>query len=194
MMTVTDGVLPAIDKAVALGYADPARLGIMGYSYGAYTAAAILTQTHRFQAAVVGDGFYDLFSNYGEFPAKGKKYYSGFTPGECLSEGGQTNMRLPPWEDPTTYLRNSPLFSAQKIDTPLLIYHGDSDSSVAVVQAEELFTALQRQGKTVTFLRYWGEDHYAWGPGDSLDVWSHIFKWFDAHLMPGGKVAQESRN
>lgn len=62
-----------------------------------------------------------------------------------LMEAGQGRIGAPPWKDAAAYLRNSPLFYADRIETPLLIVQGDMDY-VAIQQGEELFSALYRQG------------------------------------------------
>ena len=90
-------------------------------------------------------------------------------------------MGVPPWKDPERYMRNSPLFSADQIETPLLLIHGDDDF-VDVTQPQELFNALQRQGKDSVFLRYWGEDHTFGSPANIRDMWQRIFAWFDDYL------------
>jgi dipeptidyl aminopeptidase/acylaminoacyl peptidase len=183
LVKLTNGVIPAVDKAIELGYADENRLGFMGYSYGGYTAYGLLTQTKRFRAAVAGGGISDLVSVYGTFNVRlGRNDPLQFTTSELKSEGGQFRMGVPPWENPERYLMNSPLFMVSKITTPLLIYHGDCDDDVPVQQGEEMFSALQRLGKRATFLRYWGDDHSDWRPADTLDLWRHVFSWFDEFL------------
>ena len=61
------GVLPAVDKAIDLGIADPARLGVMGISYGGYSTYALVTYTPRFRAAVALAAPANLISEYGTF-------------------------------------------------------------------------------------------------------------------------------
>jgi dipeptidyl aminopeptidase/acylaminoacyl peptidase len=91
----------------------------------------------------------------------------------------------PPWVDPKPYVENSPVMYLDRIDTPLLIIHGDIDY-VPIQHAEEMFTGLARLGKRVRFVRYWGENH---GAGDSpanlRDRWRHILQWFDTYLGDG---------
>ena len=63
-----------------------------------------------------------------------------------LFENGQARMGRAPWDDLGRYLRNSPIFYVERVDTPLLIMQGDMDY-VAMQQGEEFFNALYRQGK-----------------------------------------------
>ena len=68
-MHLDDGVGPAVDKAIALGIADSAKLGLMGHSYGGFSVYGLVTQTHRYKAAVALSGITDLVSIYGIFDA-----------------------------------------------------------------------------------------------------------------------------
>ena len=90
---------------------------------------------------------------------------------------------LTPRKDSERYLRNSPLSYADRIETPLLIMQGDMDS-VAMQQGEQMFTALYRQNKRASFVRYWGEGHVLEGPANIRDMWQRIYKWFDQFLRP----------
>jgi len=96
-------------------------------------------------------------------------------------------MAGPPWKDPQRYVRNSPLMFANRVETPLLVLHGDLDQAVPIQQAEEFFTALQRQNKPVTFIRYLGEGHVIKSPANVKDAWQRIYAWFDEFLGPDGR-------
>lgn len=181
----TKSVMPAVDKVIEQGIADPKRLGVMGQSYGGYTTYALIAQTNRFQGAVSLAGLSELSSLYGTFDARFR--YDQFPDGRMfmmsLLEGGQLRMGSPPWKDSERYLRNSPLFYVNRIETPLLIVQGDMDY-VAMQQGEQMFTALYRQNKRAAFVRYWGEGHVLEGPGNIRDMWGRIYKWFDHLLRP----------
>lgn len=176
-------VIPAVDKVIEEGIADPKRLGVMGQSYGGYTTYSLIAQTNRFQAAVSLAGLSELSSLYGIFDARFR--YDQFPDGRMfmmsLAEGGQLRMGNPPWKDSERYLRNSPLFYADRIETPLLIMQGDMDY-VAMQQGEQMYTALYRQNKRSSFVRYWGEGHVLEGPANIRDMWQRIYKWFDHYL------------
>lgn len=183
---LTKGVIPAIDKAIELGFADPQRLGLMGHSYGGYSTYGLITQTNRFKAAIALAGVSDLVSLYGIFDAR-QRYdnfvQEGFFAGR-LSESGQTRMGSPPWKDTARYIRNSPVFWADRVETPLMIVQGDMDY-VALEQGEEFFSALYRQGKRAKFVRYWGEAHILSSPANIRDLWQKIYDWFDQYLSAG---------
>lgn len=182
-LELTKGVLPAIDKVIEQGIADPKRLGVMGQSYGGYATYGLITQTNRFQAAVSLAGLSDLISLYGVFDARFR--YDQFAHERIsmmsLAEAGQLRMGNPPWKDSERYLRNSPLFYAHRIETPLMIAQGDLDY-VAMQQGEQVFTALHRQNKRAMFVRYWGEGHVLESPANIRDLWRRIYEWFDQLL------------
>ena len=180
---VPKGVLPAIDKLVAMGITDPDRLGVFGQSFGGYSVYAILSQTDRFKAGVAIAGISDLVSNYGTFDPTARGY-----PGieheksENWSIGAAGNLPPPPGE-PARYAANSPLSFADKINTPLLLIQGEFDIRGASAQAEEMFIALYRQGKTAKLLRYGGESHsLAQSPANVRDVYARTVAWFDLYV------------
>ena len=178
-----NGVMPAIDKVVEMGVADCERLAVMGESYGGYAALSLVTQTNRFKAAIAVSPGSDWISLYGVFAMFYR--YSTFTH-EDLSffyeiEIGQVQMKAPPWAEPARYLQNSPIFYADKVQTPVMIIQGDIDY-VSIGQGEEFFMALYRQGKRARFVRYWGEGHSIDSPANIRDKWGQMFGWLDEHL------------
>jgi dipeptidyl aminopeptidase/acylaminoacyl peptidase len=185
LLQLTSGVLPAVDKAIELGIADPDRLGLIGHSYGGYSVYGLITQTNRFKAAVSLAGISDLVSLYGEFDARER--YTNDAHENLFrmwnAEGGQGRMGGPPWTDFGRYLRNSPIFYAAQVQTPLMIIQGDMDY-LGIQQGEEFFTALYRQGKRARFVRYWGEGHVIQSPANVVDMWDRLFDWFDSLLKP----------
>lgn len=181
---LTKGVLPAIDKAIEQGIADPKRLGVMGQSYGGYATYGLIAQTNRFQAAVSLAGLSDLASLYGIFDARFRydQFPFDYMHMTALAEAGQLRMGNPPWKDFDRYVRNSPLAHVDRIQTPLMIVQGDLDY-VAMQQGEQVFTALHRQNKRSAFVRYWGEGHVLQSPANIRDMWKRIFEWFDSFLQ-----------
>lgn len=180
MLELPNGVLPAVDKAVELGIADPQRLFVMGASFGGFSTYGLLTQTKRFAAGVSLAGLANLISLYGGFDARFRytdyaPEYSNMMP---MTEGGQSGMGSPPWADLNRYLRNSPYFSVDRVQTPLMIVQGDVDY-VALQQGEEFFSALYRQGKRARFVRYWGEGHGIASPANARDLVERIDAWFE---------------
>lgn len=180
-MELTKGVLPAVEKLIDVGIADPRRLGIIGQSIGGYSTYGIITQTTRFRAAVASAGFSDLVSLYGTFDSR-LRYSPGVHQDPFRMWSGETgSMGSPPWNDLERYIRNSPITYAERVETPLLIIQGDLDY-VPMQQNEEFFTALYRQRKRAQFVRYWGEDHLLTSPANIRDMWERIYAWFDRFL------------
>lgn len=194
--SVPNGTGPAADLAVRLldivaaaardpqtaGRFDAARLGLWGHSFGGYAVATAISQTDRFAAAVAVAAPTDLASFWGQFEPSRRIY-----PDEGLStpwtagwtESLQGDMRAPPWVDPERYRRNSPLFQAGRIRTPLLLAVGDQDGAHPG-QAEELFSALFRQAKDAVLLTYWGEGHVFASPDNLRDLYRRGFAFLEA--------------
>jgi dipeptidyl aminopeptidase/acylaminoacyl peptidase len=179
-------VLPAADRLVELGIAHPDRLGLMGQSFGGYAVYALVAQSRRFRAAVAMAGFTDLTGFYTQFDstARGypgieheKSYNWSIAEARPLSLGG------PPYENPALYARNSPLGFVDRVETPLLLIHGEQDVRAPMAQAESFFYGLYRQGKTARLLRYWGENHgLSQSPANVRDIFEQTLNWFHSHL------------
>lgn len=180
MLRLPEGVLPAVDKVIEMGVADPDRLYLMGQSFGGFSTYGLVTQTQRFHAAVSLAGLSDLVSLYGTLGARDR--YTPFAQEDLfmqsLMESAQVGMGNPPWKDLGRYIRNSPIFYVDRVKTPLMIIQGDMDY-VAIQQGEEFFTSLYRQGKRAEFVRYWGEGHVLESPANIRDMWKRIFGWLE---------------
>jgi hypothetical protein len=185
MFELTNGVLPAIDKVIELGFADTNRLAVMGTSFGGFGTYGLITQTNRFKAAVVLAGPADWLSLYGSFQAdwRYESLFQEYLSIPAIIETGQGRMGKPPWEDLWRYIRNSPLFYIDRVQTPLLTIHGELDG-VSITQAEEFFTALYRQNKRARFVRYWAEGHVLSSPANIRDMWQQVTAWLDELLRP----------
>ena len=96
-------------------------------------------------------------------------------------ERGQARLGGTPGADPQTYVRNSPIFAADRIRTPMLLLQGDKDVA-PLSQAEEMFSSLYRQNKDAVLVTYWGEGHVVTSPANVRDLYARIFAWFDEHL------------
>ncbi|HSY82830.1 MAG TPA: prolyl oligopeptidase family serine peptidase [Gemmatimonadaceae bacterium] len=191
MIDIPKGVLAAVDEATRTGIADPTRLGIIGQSFGGYSTYSVITYTHRFQAAVALAGPVDLASLYGDLDPEARYADFGYEMQHIrgLFEDGQARMGGTPWNNLWRYMRNSPYYFADRVQTPLMIIQGDMDY-VGMEQGEEFFSALYRMGKPVQFVRYWGEGHIIErSPANVRDMWQRIFGWFDDHLTPHQRSA-----
>lgn len=178
MLDLAKTVLPGVDKVIEMGIADPARLGLMGHSYGGYSVLALLVQTRRFKAAMAADGYGDLAAAYGQLDKNGSTYNVN------LAENGQMQMGGPPWQFPERFMENSPVFHLDRVETPLLLVHGAEDNVVASFLAGEVFVGLRRLRKETTYAKYEGESHAPlyWSYANELDFCNRVIAWFEGHL------------
>jgi dipeptidyl aminopeptidase/acylaminoacyl peptidase len=167
-------IMPAVDSVVRMGIADENRLGIMGHSYGAYSTLIMVEHTNRFKAAAAYAGVYDLMSSYGTMVASGNANTQ-------WAETGQGRMGGTPWQHRERYIENSPVFYLDRIETPLLLVHGDADS-LPSRQAEEVFVGLRRLGSKAIYAKYAGEGHVIANPANVVDYWNRLLDWFDKYL------------
>jgi len=181
-------VLAAVDRLVDIGIADPERVGVMGQSFGGFGVYALVTQTNRFRAAVAMAGDTDFHRFYSQFDAAARGY-DGIEHEKSvnwiLAELGQIGLDVPPHQNAELYWRNSPQAYVDRVETPLLLIHGELDKRAPMSQAESFFYSLYRQGKTARLLRYWGESHsLAQSPANVRSIYGEIVAWFDRYLPP----------
>ena len=177
LQEITHTVLSGLDAAIATGLVDGERLGVIGHSYGGYMVNCLITQTQRFKAAVSSAPIGNLVSFYlGGSDPDG----NGFT---GWAEGGQGRMGGTLWEQKERYIRNSPVFYLDQVETPLLLIVGEEDHG-HIRQAVEMFCGLRRLDKEVVMARYKDGVHswFSWSPRQIEDLWERIFDWFDARL------------
>jgi dipeptidyl aminopeptidase/acylaminoacyl peptidase len=125
-------------------------------------------------------------AEYGQFDATARGY-SGIEHEKSLNwvlnELTQPGLGAPAYQDPVLYARHSPLSYVDRVETPLLMIHGEYDKRASLSQAESFFYGLYRQGKTARLLRYWGESHsLAQSPANIRSIYQEILDWFDTYL------------
>jgi len=169
-------VVPGVKKLVEMGLADPGALGLHGHSWSGYTTSYIVTQTNIFAAAVAGAPVSNMTSAYG-----GIRWGSGLAR-QFQYEQTQSRLSGSLWEARSDYIENSPLFYADRIETPLVIMHGDEDEAVPWYQSIEFYLALRRTGKEAVFLQYRGEPHHPRKYANKLDYSLKMKAFFDHHL------------
>jgi dipeptidyl aminopeptidase/acylaminoacyl peptidase len=182
MQDLLKGVMPAIDKVIELGIADPDRLGVTGQSNGGYSTLSLIVQTNRFKAAVMNAGFGDLTGFYGAMRPDGGGSWHPW-----LEQLGGA-MGVPPWENPQRYIQNSPIYYLDRITRPLVIQAGGDDASI-VPFSDQVFVALKRLNKKVVYLRYGSEGHLLELSPNKIDYWTRVFKFWDEHLKAPGAPA-----
>ena len=176
MQDLFNTVMPGVDAAIEQGYADPARLAVMGQSYGSYCVLALISQSNRFKAAIITAAVVhpDLFASYLEMSPDGTPDFIGYF------EHGQGNMGGTPWERRDSYFDNSPLFQFDKILTPLLIGQGSKDGRLFASDA--IFVGLQRLGKDVEYRIYKDEGHVMSGKANVIDFWNRRLDFLAENL------------
>ncbi len=169
-------ILPGIQEVLRRGYVDPKRLGLDGHSWGGYEVAYLVTQSNMFACAFAGAAVADMFSAYG-----GIRWGSGHSR-EVQYEHGQSRIGGSPWSSPLKYVENSPVFWADRIETPLLLMNNDKDGAVPWYQGIEFFTALRRLSKPVWMLVYNDEDHNLVQRKNRKDLSVRKQQFFDHYL------------
>ncbi len=157
-------------------WVDSTKMAIQGQSWGGYQVAYLVTRTKMFAAAGAGAPVANMTSAYG-----GIRWGTGINR-QFQYERSQSRIGGTLWEKPELYIKNSPLFKADKINTPLLITHNDADGAVPWYQGIELYTALRRLGKKVWLLEYNGEDHNLVERRNRKDLSIRLGQFFDYHL------------
>jgi dipeptidyl aminopeptidase/acylaminoacyl peptidase len=175
MSDIAANVLPAVDKIVALGIADPDRLGVYGRSAGGYSTFSLIVQSQRFKAAVSSVGYANLLTMYGNLEESGNTTALGLLENEELG--------VTPWQDRSLYIENSPYFLFDRVTTPVLIQYGAKDT-VTADSSKEAFVALRRLGKTATLVGYPDEAHGVGKPENRIDFTNRVLDWFNQYLKP----------
>ncbi|MEN6560386.1 MAG: prolyl oligopeptidase family serine peptidase [Acidobacteriota bacterium] len=173
-------VLPAIDAAVAAGVVDRARVGLHGHSWGGYQTAFLVTQAD-FAAAVAGAPLTNMISMYSSI------YFNSGMANQPIFESSQGRFKGGYWDNLEAYQRNSPVYYAANVKTPLVILHNDKDGAVVWNQGIEYYNTLRRLKKTVLMLQYVGENHGLQKPANQKDYTVRMKEFFDHYLM--GKPA-----
>ncbi|MBP8601085.1 MAG: S9 family peptidase [Candidatus Saccharicenans sp.] len=176
-------VLPALEAAIASGVVDGERVGLQGHSWGGYQTAFLITQTEAFRAAAAGAPLTNMISMYSSI------YWNTGIANQAIFESTQGRFTGGYWENPEAYIRNSPVFHAQKVKTPLLLLHNDKDGAVDFNQGIEYYNTLRRLKKPVVMLEYVGENHGLRKPANQKDYTVRMIEFFDHHLM--GKSAPD---
>jgi dipeptidyl aminopeptidase/acylaminoacyl peptidase len=175
-LSVIECVEPAVRKVVAMGVADPARVGVIGHSWGGFDAAYLATHSKVFAASVAGAAITNLVSNYGNH-----HWSSGIAETDHI-ETGQQRMEVPLFDDLQAYIRNSAVFNVHNMTTPLLLEVGDNDGTVHWHQGVEMYNIARRAKKDVVMLAYGGEDHGLRRKANQIDYQKRIHQWFGHYL------------
>jgi dipeptidyl aminopeptidase/acylaminoacyl peptidase len=157
-------VSTGIDSLVKWGLADGHRLGVLGHSYGGYLSAWAITQTDRFDAAVVSAGAVDLAALWAQSDTH--QYRAFEFEGEPLKSYEK-------WRSA------SPIAHFDRVKTPTLILNGEADQRIPNPQAQEDYQTLKSLGVPVEYVHYPREPHGLREPRHRADWYMRQIAWFD---------------
>ena len=162
-----EDLLAGVDYAIAAGMADPARLGVGGWSYGGLLTDYTIASDPRFKAAIAGAGSGNQLSTYG-------------TDEYVLEYNAELG---PPWRTTAAWLKVSyPFFHADRIRTPTLFLGGDRDFNVPIAGGEQMYQALRTLGIPTQLIVYPGEYHVLTRPSFLVDRSRRYLEWMDRYL------------
>ncbi len=176
-------VMPGVTQLISEGFIDEKHIAAQGHSWGGYQVAYLATRTNLFAAIESGAPVVNMFSAYG-----GIRLWSGRNR-SFQYEHTQSRIGKSIWESPLRYLENSPLFTADKIQTPMLIMHNEKDGAVPFSQGVEFFIALRRLEKRAWLLNYNEADHWPTVVRDKYDFQVRLAQFFD-HYLKGEPMPQ----
>lgn len=175
--SVLNTLVSAANYLSQLPYVDRKHMGIQGHSRGGWETNFLVTHTQLFAAAMSASGFADYISLYG-----GIRRLNDGSARNGAFESGPQRIGASLWERPDLYIENSPIFTADKITTPLLMMGNEKDRDVPFDQGIEFFIALRRLGKKVWMLQYDGSGHSLSLPGAQKDLTIRMQQFFDHYL------------
>ena len=173
-------LLACVDKAVAMGVADPSKLAVTGWSYGGILTDYTVASTDRFKAGISGAGVAAPMSFYGV-----DQYILQYD-----------NELGPPWKNLQLYIKMSyPFLEVDKrVHTPMLFMGGTSDMNVPLLGGEQMYEALKSLGRPTELVVYPGQFHGFTRPSYIKDRYERWMAWWDKYLKPGAQPAAAQPN
>jgi dipeptidyl aminopeptidase/acylaminoacyl peptidase len=166
-----DELMACADDVIERGMVDPQRQFVGGYSYGGFMSATVIGRTARFKAATIGAPVINGVSMFGTSDAS--VFFSD-------------EWRADPWSPSASLAEQSPLSSAPKVSTPVLLYVNDGDLRCPPGQADEYYVALKWLGKAVEYVRFPGGSHLSFlpmigPPSQSEDRVTRMLEFLERH-------------
>lgn len=165
--------MDAIQDHVAIDFT---KVGLVGHSHGGYETNFIATQSNRFATYISGSGNSDLVRSYHSFN------YNFDRPFYWQYEDGQYEMPGSFTANKALYADNSPIYHAEKVTAPILLWTGMEDYNIFWEQTMEFYLGLRRNHKHVAALFYPKEGHSFSKIQNKIDLYSRIYDWLDYHL------------
>lgn len=161
-----DEIIEGTEKfCEAHSFINKEKIGCMGASYGGFMTMYLQTKTDLFAAAMSHAGISDITGYWGEG-------YWGYSYSDLASANSY------PWNATEMYVGQSPLYSADKINTPILFLHGAADTNVPISESIQMFTALKLLGKETAFVQVAGENHHILDYDKRIRWNNTIYAWF----------------
>jgi dipeptidyl aminopeptidase/acylaminoacyl peptidase len=182
-----NAIIPGVTSLIDKGFVDKANIALQGHSWGGYQIAYLLTKTDMFKCAESGAPVVNMISAYG-----GIRWESGLSR-MFQYEKTQSRIGAPLWDKPLRYIENSPIFFADKINTPVLILHNDADGAVPWYQGIEFYMAMRRLDKPAWMLNYNGEPHWPVKLQNRKDFQLRMEQFFD-HYLQGAPLPKWMRD
>jgi dipeptidyl aminopeptidase/acylaminoacyl peptidase len=178
-----EDLLAGVDHVIQMGVADPDRLGVGGWSYGAILTDYIIASDPRFKGATSGAGTAFTVAFYGT-----DQYIIQYD----YEIGPPWNPKA--WE---TYQRISyPFLHADRIKTPTLFLGGERDFNVPVQGGQQMYQALRSLGVDTQLIIYPNENHGITRPSYVRDRFERYLAWYDRYVKknaaPAKNVAETS--
>lgn len=171
-------VLAGVDAISKIQGVDTFRIGLFGHSFGGYEVSYIATQTDKFKTIVSFAGWHDLVDTYTTIDDIGLFNYYRF-------EHNQLRIKAPFYSQ--TFLDNSPILQAHKINTPMLLIAGTNDKRVDWKNSVKMQLALTRLEKESTLLLYKNENHVFIEKNNQIDISKKLMEWVDYRLKDKSK-------
>ena len=164
----SEDVIRGVESLVGRGWADRARLGVMGYSAGGGLSKCLLSRTDLFRAVSTGAGVWNDLSTYGS--VRGEMWSETFYRGTS------------PWSDWEMWRRESAVSGLDRIKTPTLIISGERDGD-SPRQGDELYRGLVARGVPVEHLVFPGEGHVFSKPSHKRTKMRAEISWLEHYLL-----------
>ncbi|WP_207790372.1 S9 family peptidase [Sandaracinobacter neustonicus] len=160
-------VRTGIDHLIATGIADPARIGVGGWSYGGILTNYLIARDPRIRAAVSGAGMGNFLGGYGV---------------DQYSRDYELELGRP-WENSELWRKLSyPFFEADRIQTPTLYLCAEADSNVPCSGSQQMFQALKSLNIPTRLVIYPGENHGLTVPAYRVDRVARELDWYGRFL------------
>lgn len=176
-------MLAVVDIAADEGLVDRDRIGLWGWSFGAWSSVMGAAQSPRFRAVVGLNGPMNFPTSIGDLGFESRLHGENDAAATSMArwlESGQVGMRNAYWSAPDRYRRNSPFEQADRISAPVLLVVGEYDAMIS--QSEQLYGALHRLNRPAALTVLFGEDHGIQNPGNIRLYYQQVLVWFDRHL------------